>query len=402
MAASILSTDTIDGSGFPLCFKVRSGAARPGVLGLGDARDVFTAQARAMGGHQKEAVVSEGERGTMWRMVSDEGPGLKGTDLAPFPLAFMSAGLQADVHNRISRLAAARGMTLDRVETALVNDYAFEGSFFRGDGRGHAYRPRFTVRIETAAPAMAVQQLVGDAFAASPIIAAWRTPLVNTFALYANGRRRALPNLPASDAPDAIDPLKAWQGVPRPLDGVDELPSIIEKEGPAEANGDTRPAGWQSGRVDIPIHGAATSDHGITRALSWANRLGGSRFAIRSDERSDHDLAPSGLSLAFGGVAFCLMTQLLRYVEHHEMKIRALRLVQFGPCEIAGGAARPHPLDTHIFVHGEETDDVMERLILMAANTCYLHAALQSALEPVVSLECNGRPLPVSAAWSEG
>jgi hypothetical protein len=35
-----------------------------------------------MGGHQKEAVVKEGQAGSSWRMVSDEGPALKGTDLA--------------------------------------------------------------------------------------------------------------------------------------------------------------------------------------------------------------------------------------------------------------------------------------------------------------------------------
>lgn len=395
MAASILSTDTIDGSGFPLCFKVKSGTQRTGVLGLTDARDVFTAEARAMGGHQKEAVITEGAAGSMWRMVSDEGPGLKGTDLAPFPLGFMSAGLQADVHNRVCRLARARGIDLGSVETDLVNDYAFEGSFFKGDGRGYAYAPRFTVKVETAAPTSDVRRLIADAFDTSPILAAWRTPLVNTFALYTNGRRRALPNLPASGAPDAIDPLKAWSGVPRPLEGADWLPSIIEKAGAAETSPDTRPAGWQSGRVDIPIHGRSTMNDGITRSITWANRHGGSRFAISSDERVDTDLAPSGLALAFAGVAFCLMTQLLRYVEHHEMKVRALRLVQFAPCEMAGGVARGLPLDTHVFVHGEERDEVMERLIQMAANTCYLHAALQAALEPVVTLGLNGEQMPV-------
>lgn len=82
MADSIHRTDAIDGQGYPLCFKTQAGQNRPGVLGILDAQDVFITHARAMGGHQKEAVVKEGQAGSSWRMVSDEGPALKGTDLA--------------------------------------------------------------------------------------------------------------------------------------------------------------------------------------------------------------------------------------------------------------------------------------------------------------------------------
>lgn len=105
MALSAPAIDTIDGSGFPLCFKTEQGSESSPVLGLRDSRDTFVVQARAMGGHQKEAVVTEGKAGPSWRMVSDEGAGLQGTDLAPFPLGFMSAGLQADLISRIRQRA---------------------------------------------------------------------------------------------------------------------------------------------------------------------------------------------------------------------------------------------------------------------------------------------------------
>jgi hypothetical protein len=84
------------------------------------------------------------------------------------------------------------------------------------------------------------------------------------------------------------------------------------------------------------------------------------------------------------------MTQLLRYVEHHHMKVRALRLVQLSPCRIASGVAVAQPLDTHVFVHTEESDEVMERLVQMSARTCYLHAALGATLRPDVTLLVNG------------
>ena len=389
MALSAPATDTIDSSGFPLCFKTQHGSGQSPVLGLGDARDTFVVQARAMGGHQKEAVVTEGKAGSSWRLVSDEGPGLQGTDLAPFPLGFMSAGMQADFMNRIRQRAQVQSIPITSIETELITDYAFQGSFFKGNGRGYAYAPQLRVRVETASSVTAIRDLVVESLAASPIFAAWRTPLVNTFALYANGRRRPLSTLAASLAPDAEDPFKEWRHSPRPLAGEDHSIGIIERIGQAVVTESPRAAGWQPGRVDIPIHGRSTIEAASTRSLTWLNRTDGTQFALRSDEGTTQR-APSGLGYALAGIAFCLMTQLLRYVEHHKMSIRALRLVQVSDSEITSGRAQPHSLDTHIFVHGEEPDEVMERLVEMAANTCYLHAALHAALEPSLKLEVNG------------
>ncbi len=384
------TADTIESSGFPLCFPCGPVDRRPDVLGLADARSTFVVQARALGGHQKEAVVTEGLAGAAWRMVSDEGAGLKGTDLAPFPLGFMAAGLQADLLNRIARLGNMRRLVLDRIETELINQYQFEGSFFRGDGRGHAYSPRITLRIQSRAPAASIKALIDAAVLASPILAAWRTPLANTFALYANGRRLRPGTLAASNAPDAIDPLKSWGSIPQPFQDSVPREAIIQKIGPAQVAPNQSSPSWQSGRVEIPIHGTASISDDETRSQTWANLPGGTCFALQSDENQHRALAPSGLAYALAGVAFCLMTQILRYVEHHKMNVRALRLVQSADLELFSGAARAHPIDTHIFLHGDESVDVMERLIQMAANTCYLHAALNSALEPMVEIELNG------------
>jgi uncharacterized OsmC-like protein len=390
MAGSIHSTDTIDGHGYPICFKTRPGQLRPGVLSLGDAQDLFITQARAMGGHQKEAVVTEGQQGSSWRMVSDEGPALKGTDLAPFPLGYMSAGLQADLLHRITQLANTQGIDLQGLACNLENDYMFEGSFFKGTGQGFAYRPRFQVQMNSQAPANQVRQLVQQAVAASPLLASWASPLHNTFALYANGRNVTLRDLAPSPTM-ADDPFKTWSQAPAPLKGADVLDDIVSKSQPVEVKNPTQPSGWEAGRVDIPIHGRCESANGIGRSVTWANRLGGSAFAIQSDDRLSGDQAPSALAHAYAGIAFCFMTQLLRYVEHHHMKVRALRLVQLSPCRIASGVAQALPLDTHVFVHTEESDEVMERLVQMSARTCYLHAALSGALPPEVALVLNGQ-----------
>lgn len=396
MAESIQRTDSIESSGFPLGFTVRKGSTRPGVIGAAASRDMFKVELRALGGHQKEAVVTEGEAGSMFRNVCDEGALLKGTDLAPFPLGFFSAGLQADIENRFMTLAAARGLRINSLATELMNGYEFNGSFYRGDGKGSADAPRIKLKVSTSASAESVYAVARSALDASPMVAAIRAPLANTFAIYVNGRRRPITTPNPSRAGDASDPLKTWAGVPKPLASAADLPDMIAKLVPApdgQPVWTTPPDPTATVRRQIEIYGISRWNDGLTESETWGAKPLGSRFGLKSDERPGGDRAPSGLGIAVSGIAHCLTTQLLRYTEVHKMAVRAIRVVQFSPFELAGNAkdgslrAIAHPFDTHVFLHGDDTDERMERLLAMAQNTCYLHALLHESFEPVLELE---------------
>ena len=180
-------------------------------------RDVFKVEARQLVGHQREAVVTEGASGSAWRVTSDEGVHLKGTDLAPFPFGFFNAGLQGDLFHRIRCGAAAGGVLLDGLEIDLANEYWLTGSFALGTGEGHAEPTQVEVRLHSTASNEVISNLVSDAVAASPAMALLRTPLTNTFALYINGRRRVVEGVANSIAPDARDPFEVYPSVPRPL-----------------------------------------------------------------------------------------------------------------------------------------------------------------------------------------
>ena len=104
-----------------------------------------------MAGHQKEAVVTEGAEGSAWRLTSDEGLHLQGTDLAPFPLGFFNAGMQADLYGRIRALAADARIALDAVAIRVVNHYWLTGSFIHGTGEGHAEAPDIEVQVQSRA-----------------------------------------------------------------------------------------------------------------------------------------------------------------------------------------------------------------------------------------------------------
>src|SRR5262245_53124702 len=170
-------SDTIDRHGDPLAFRLRQGRARAPLLVQG--RDVIKVEARQMAGHQKEAVVTEGADGSAWRLTSDEGKHLKGTDLAPFPLGYFNAGLQSDLYGRIRSLAAARDVPLGRVNIRVVNHYWLTGSFIQGTGEGHAEAPDIEVSVQSPAATAAVEALVAAAADASPAIAYLRTPLAD-------------------------------------------------------------------------------------------------------------------------------------------------------------------------------------------------------------------------------
>jgi hypothetical protein len=216
--------------------------------------------------------------------------------------------------------------------------------------------------------------------------------LRNTFALYVNGKRRVLKFLPESTQLEVVDPLKSWSGVPspgreealrpfatRPL--IKRLPQTVA---PAAGVAAATLSG-ESAKIDIMVRGRSMLNDSTTQSQVWLARPVGSHFSLCSSESVDDRVtasAPRGISLAMAGIAFCLMTQVLRYVGYHNMKVRALRIVQLSPMDWStDGRAMALPLDTHMFVHADESDETMERLLVMAANTCYLHAALGVALE---------------------
>jgi uncharacterized OsmC-like protein len=387
--------ETIESSGFPLCFKVRQGKARSALIAGAagtTARDVFLAEARQIGGHQKECVVHEGAGASVFRAVSDEGAQLKGTDLAPFPLGFYNAGLNADLVNRILGLARARAVTLNALAIELHNRYYMTGSFFKGTGVGSAEPAKIKVRVASPATSAQIDALVRDAAAASPALATMRVPLENTFALYVNGRRRPVTTMPASPSPDAADPYVTYRNPPAPQDGAQAPRDLIHKTGATTPGEFAYQVAETKDRVIINVWGDCRliDPQGVTETVVRLGYPRTSHFAIRSDERASPDTAPSGLAHVTAGIVFCYITQLLRYIEHQKLKISGVRVVQSSPYTLANGggwSGGVAPVDTHLFLNGEESEETYEKLMTVAARTCYLHATLGLTLPPEITVE---------------
>jgi uncharacterized OsmC-like protein len=396
--------DTIDAFGDPLAFKVAQGDARPAVLRNEAGTDVIKVEARHVFHHQKEAVVTEGNSGSAWRIASDEGPQLGGTNLAPFPLGVFNAGLHGDLVNRILAVGKAMRLPVHDLRVCLENRYSLTGSFVRGDAVGEAEPARVRIALRSDALPADVDAMIRRAVAASPAMAALRTPLTNTFAIYVNGRRRTVSGLPSSPAPDAADPFLVHARPPRPLDAGADLADLIVKRGNEPGTRPLSPASPAT-RVVRPVIGNSqlVDPAGVVETDTFLGLPGSTHFALRTDERPglgrDGDQGPSGLACVAAGIAFCYTTQLLRYIENMKLAIRGVRMVQYAPYRLAGSlaggdlAGSALPVDTHLFLNGEAPDEIHEKLQKIAAVTCYLHASLAAGLEPQVEVELNGEPL---------
>ena len=389
--------DTIEGSGFPLGFRFSETNHRSSLVLGQEGSDSIIVECRAMGDHQKESIVTEGVDGPQWRMTSDEGPYLKGTDQAPFPLGFFNVGLQADLINRIIRIAQARSITIDRLHLELDNLYSFSGSFFKGTGQGSADGVDIRIQITSKSDANTIRNLIKDSIQASPVFASLQTPLLNTFAIYVNGKRRDVVGMHSSASKDKHDPFKKYITLPSPLENNNDQTDLITKV-PFVSLEEMQTMPSESTRIGLCVKGYSElneSKSGVI-AETTLERPVGSKFGFKTDEFSTQGTAPSGLSYLCAGIAFCYMTQLLRYSEYLKYKISDIRMVQVNPFRLSGSITQNNlqafadPVDTHLFLNGEEADEVMQNLLTMGAKTCYLHAALSTQVIPQISLSLNG------------
>jgi len=358
-------------------------------------RETFKVEARQMFQHQKEARLTEGESGHVWRLTSDEGRQLKGTDLAPFPLGFFNAGMQGEIIHAIVCTALVHGMDIEGIKVKLVNHYWLTGSFVLGTGEGHAEPTDIDIEIKSKAPRAQVATVLKAALDKIASLSFLKTPLVNTFAIYLNGTRRKVVNL--NDSPEApvSDPFMVHTRAPQPLTGaggsgiIEKLPTLVDGELVLS------PSGTTSKNV-FDVFGVSEWGAGqnFSTAEAWLGVPGTTHFAYRMDVGGARQF-PTGLGMISAGISFCFMTQLSRYIENMKLAINGIRVVQFSPYAIEGGSARAMPLDTHLFLNGTAAEEVCTKLLSISEKTCYLHATASNALLPRVGLTLNGDRLDV-------
>lgn len=406
----------IETSDRPLVFKARKGsfaAEESAASERGDDKEEagrirIRVEVRALEGMQKEAIVYQvNPSGSAWRLVSDEGPYLNGTDLAPFPLAFFTAGLQFCFMTQLLRHAKERNVELKSLAVSQDNRYTMTGSILRGDMTGGAMPVDVRVKIDSDAPKEVIAKLIRMAEESSPGHALMRDVLANAFSLNLNGRDLPVTNVRQSEASDVIDPLPAFEAI-EPDEESSFLPEIITKISTAEkvygVEGGVASSLQPEQKRTLHIRGEARVIKGMLMetVIKLFSPLG-SNFRFLSDSAvidGGRDTAPPALAYLSAGIGFCYMTQLGRYSHITKQKIKSARIVQNNlfTAKISGQApaAKAAPVNTHVFVEADEPDDEAKKLVSMSEQTCFLHAAMRDSYPSNISAELNDDALPLS------
>ncbi len=395
---------SIESSGFPLVFKVTEGSGTPSP-GSENAIAIKT-EVRSLEGMQKEAVVTYEPGGTTWRLVSDEGPYLNGKDMAPFPLAFFTAGMQFSFLSQFLQGARAQDVPIEAASLVQDNFYSMEGSFLRGDATGGAKPAELRLKVQSSAPASKIEELARMAEASSPAQRLMRTQMQNTFSLNLNGRPLTINDLAPSPKPAKEAPVPHLENL-RP-GSEDYLPDIITRVKKAEKRTGVEGGAGSSLQAEqkrtLHVHGEARwLGDMLMETLIQLHKPIGSSFRFVCDETETQGgkaSAPPPLAYLGAGIGFCYMTQLGRYAHIKKQNLDSYSIVQKnvfrfdGDSNLGNRSAGIGPTDTQVFLEArfsEESD--APKLVSMGQQTCFLHAAMREEHPSQISVELNGEEL---------
>ena len=369
---------SIESSSYPLVFKPKSENLDLVESPIANGMVEIRTRARPLAGMQKEAIIQCKPGGIVWRIVCDEGPWLNGTDLAPFPLAFFTAGLAASFISAFLEEARGRDVQVNSVNMEQENFFTMEGSALRGTMVAGAQPVQVTFSASGNASVSQLQEIAEVAVhSRSAAECCLRQALASGFAVRANNEELPWTGEPANRVAALADPTAVFEQV-RPA-STEEL-TIIRKTGSSgKSNSDAVGLQAQQKRiVHVHTEGKIRED-GLKSIIVQCIQPAGSRFEILSDSsraEGGQERAPSGLVYLSAGVAFCFMTQIGRYAQITKQKLNGYHIIQDTGFRLAQNCEPDaHAVETLVCLDTGEPRDKSLQLVRMAEQTCYVHAS---------------------------
>jgi len=347
-------------------------------------------QLRALVGMQKEALVTNSATGLQWRLVSDEGPYLNGTDLAPFPLAFYTTGMAFSFSSELLKHAQAAGVEITSYQLTQDNFYTMEGSAIRGDMIGGALPVEMTLEISSDASAETIEALLAKAERTSPAQRYMNEALQNRFALSHNGTAVAVNDMPGLPNLLPAEPTAVLDAA-NPIETDTYERNIIEKVKSAEAvfgvEGGAGSSLQATQKRTLHVRGIVTlREDGLMDCSVQLFKPLGSNFRFIGDDNGT-GRAPSSLDYLSAGVGFCFMTQIGRYAHIVKQDLTAYSVVQDTAFEIGDDHSAAHPIDTYTYLVSGEADAAAQKNLWMSERTCFLHAAMRGTTQTKITVK---------------
>lgn len=347
---------------------------------------------RALEGMQKEGIIHYRPTGTVWRMACDEGPYLNGTDLSSFPLGFYSAGISFDFMEQILAQAKAKNVEVKTLELSLDHIYTMEGSAIRGDMIGGAKPIDISVTLEVDTSAEVIQEIIDLAKRSSAGQSIMRNVMKNIFALSLNGEHLPVTSLEASSQALRAEPESVFEKA-IPAKGhydAEIIKKLTETEAVFGVEGGAGSSLQAEQKRSLHIRSEASlRPDGLKESKIQLFKPIGSTFRFLSDVDKDQGgegRAPNGMTYLAAGVGFCYMTQIGRYAHIKKQKLESYKVIQDLWFSHDDNEANVDPLDTHTYVHMDESEAEAQQLLRMSERTCFLHAAMRDAYPSKINL----------------
>lgn len=373
-----ITETSIQTSAYPLVFQADTASLELQPLPRTDSMAIIRTMARPLVGMQKEALMQYGPTGTVWRLVCDEGPWLNGTDLAPFPLAFFTAGLAASFMSAFAEEAVECNIPIDSLKLRQDNFFTMEGSALKGTMTADAQPVQVTFSARGNASISEFEQIAKAAVQVRcPAERCLNQALASNFTVRANGEELPWPGQSASGVSRLADPGRFFDGV---CPASTEQLAIIRKTSSSVATGAAAVGLQAEQKRTVHVFTECTlREDGLKSISVQCIRPAGSRFEILSDDSraaGGQERAPSGLAYLSAGVAFCFMTQIGRYAGISKQELNGYRIIQDTGFRLAKdcepGATG---VETLVCLDTGETPEKSIQLVRMGEQTCYIHAS---------------------------
>jgi uncharacterized OsmC-like protein len=271
------------------------------------------------------------------------------------------------------------------------------------------------IDIETAASVETIANLAQMAERTSAAHAMMRDVLTNTFAITHNHSPLPVIDVAPSSKPIADD-LPAIFASATPDGDANYLDDIITKVSAAKKQFGVEGGAGSSLQAEqkrtLHVHGEAHLLDGVLMQTTiQLYKPIGSTFRFICDETREnggHESAPSPLAYLSAGIGFCYMTQLGRYAFITKQKLTNYQIAQdtvfslSATSDDASPVARALPVDTHVNLESDESDEVAQKTVQMSERTCFLHAAMRGQYPSKIQITVNGAAVDQSTVAGVG
>lgn len=397
-----LGENIITSSGLPLIFPIENGEA----IGIGTPEirrgDALRTLVRSLSGFQKEALVTSARTGLTWRMVSDEGAYLNGYDAAPPPLSFLTVGMIASYMNEITALAAQQNVEIRALRLVLDNYYSMTGSMQKRTMVGGALPVELVVEIDCDLHGGDLSEFLMNAVHASPLNGLMRGKHDSLFALSKNDKQIPPAKVAALDIPMLPNPRDAASRAKASLESETLLTQLGLTEAKKIQGGTHQAASSLTDHQDRRLNVAATAvlrKDGIKEIRQQLYSPHGTECLFLSEEapvNGGKGRAPDANSYISAGIGFCFMTQFGRLVPMLNLDLPEYQIIQdtqFSLGGASGGTGKvgeADPVETHVYLTTQESDEVTQEMLDLSEQTCFLHAFCRTDLKTKLKVVDQG------------